>query len=127
LRRHFSAGELCVENLNFPLSEDLPLIRQFELSVCLDIGHLIRDGVDVAAAVAEFAPYLGYVHLHGVADRDHRAVAVLGQDRVREIGRLLLAANYRGPVCLEVFNEKDLNESLACVRRAWAGLCWAGL
>lgn len=112
---------VCVENLDARFADDLPLIAGAGLAACVDFGHLLRDGIDWPAAVAPVLPRAGYVHLHGVdpAGRDHRPLTHLGRDRMSEAAGLLSAADYRGPVCLEVFSEPALRESLAFAVECW--------
>ncbi len=102
---------MAVENLEYPLQRILPFVEAFDMSFCLDIGHLLRYGHDPAEQTASFLTMCSMVHLHGVDNgKDH-----IGLDRIppaewKVICRAL--EKYDGGVSLEVFSIDDLSVSL---------------
>ena len=104
---------LCVETLSYPFGWIEDLVFENDLSVCLDVGHLLLKGYDVAGSFERYGARTRIVHLHGIREgRDHRDIAALD---ARVLARVLdgLCAD-GGPrvLTLEVFNEPDLVASL---------------
>ncbi len=65
-------SRIAVENLEYPLQHILPFVEAFDMSFCLDIGHLLRYGHDPAEQTASFLKMCSMVHLHGVDNgKDH--------------------------------------------------------
>ena len=64
---------VAVENLEIVLQRaSSPFAEAFDMSFCLDIGHLLRYGHDVAEQMASFLKMSPVVHLHGVDNgKDH--------------------------------------------------------
>jgi len=52
------------------------------------------------------------IHLHGIAERDHRSLAFMPQEKVAEVWKELIKANYQGVLTLEIFSEEDFISSL---------------
>jgi sugar phosphate isomerase/epimerase len=104
-------GRVAVENLEYSLQLVFPFVETFGMSFCLDIGHLLRYGHDVAEQMASFLKMTSMVHLHGVDNgKDH-----CGLDHVppAEWGVICKAlAEYDGGLSLEVFSVNDLTVSL---------------
>ena len=111
---------LAIENIDYPLSLVLPLVRSHGFSLCLDAGHIQRYGHDFEEAVQSFLPLAGHVHLHGVADgRDHRALGTKEVPLVAEFGEKLAAIEYTGVVTLEVYRKDWLEVSLKILQETW--------
>ncbi len=106
---------VAVENLEYPLQRISPFVEAFDMSFCLDIGHLLRYGHDVAEQTASFLKMSKAVHLHGVDNgKDHT-----GLDRIAraEWGIICKALEeYDGGLSLEVFSLDDLTVSLDKMR-----------
>ena len=102
---------VAVENLEYPLELISPFAEAFDMSFCLDIGHLLRYGHDVGEQMASFLKMSSVVHLHGVDNgKDHT-----GLDHIppAEWGVICKALEeYDGGLCLEVFSLDDLAVSL---------------
>ena len=109
---------LAVENLAFPFDWCAPFIEAAGLSVCLDVGHLWRGGVDVAAHMRRWLPRTRVVHLHGErGGRDHLSLAQTDRRRLTEfIGALLAPPSFRGVVTLEVFSFEDTAASIGVLK-----------
>jgi hypothetical protein len=52
------------------------------------------------------------IHLHGIAERDHRSLAFMPQEKVAEVWKELIKVNYQGVLTLEMFSEEDFVSSL---------------
>ncbi len=115
-----SGRRLALENLFFPFDWLDSLIEAFDLSVCLDIGHLALQNGDLEAFLATYGKRIAIGHLHGLrGDQDHVALSGLPVEY-----RRLLAAwlrEFTGTVSLEVFAYEPLLASLACLDEMMGG------
>ncbi|MCS6909404.1 MAG: sugar phosphate isomerase/epimerase [Anaerolineales bacterium] len=108
---------LAVENLeHYPPDFILPVLERAPVSRCVDIGHLWLDGHDPLPHLQDALPRTRVIHLHGVADRDHKSLAHLPPDKLDPVIALLLRENYAGVLTLEVFGEDDFHSSLAALQ-----------
>lgn len=102
---------LGIENIDYPFRWIYPLIREFGLSICLDIGHLLAQQEDLTAYIEVYGEEIAMLHLHGVADRkDHRSLQEISHNDWHIISDFLI--NYHGGVSLEVFSLEDLTTSM---------------
>ena len=105
--------KLAIENLeSYPGERNDEIIRRFGASCCVDIGHLWLQGRDAPEYLRQRLPAAKVVHLHGVADRDHRSLTAMPKNRVQLIWQELLRQAYQGVVMLEIFNEADFVASV---------------
>lgn len=92
----------CVENLNYPFEWCAPLIEQFGLSVCADVGHVWRGGGDVPAFLQLWLSRTRVIHLHGeLGGRDHLSLTELAPGRLESFVKAI--KGFTGVVTLEVF------------------------
>ena len=117
--------DLCVENLEDSLFDlALPLIEEYDTSICLDVGHLAWQGASELGFLARHRDRIREIHLHDAAlpsadgrhqIRDHLA---LGQGQVAYQGFLsrLEEIGFEGAVILEVNTQADLEVSLERIR-----------
>jgi len=107
-----SGRSLALENLFFPYDWLDPLIEAYDLSVCMDIGHLALQSLDLAAFLAQYGPRIAIGHLHGLCGgQDHAALTGL-PDRYA-IPLTTWLKQFTGSVSLEVFAFEPLQKSLA--------------
>src|SRR6185436_837939 len=72
------AEKLAVENLEtYPLDFIQPVLDRIPVSRCVDIGHLWLDGHDPITYVRAALPRIRVIHIHGIAERDHRSLAFM--------------------------------------------------
>ena len=107
--------QLCVEYLDYDLDLLAPVLEHYDLSVALDVGHLMRDGRDVASIVARYLPRTRLIQWHGTepGGRDHKSLEHVPRVAAEAFVRSLLEADYRGVLTLEVFSPRDFDRSLA--------------
>ncbi len=120
LRRLRVAGAHCpalsIETLNYPLEWIAQILREYNLRVCLDMGHLIANHENIETTYRRFAGQTTMIHLHGVDNgKDHQALDVFDQNRLDKIFSLL--KQFAGTVSLEVFSFNRLLASLAVLER----------
>mgnify|MGYP003924376523 CR=1 FL=1 len=108
---------LCLENVESwdPIAF-APIVQSLPISRCVDVGHLWMQGVDPLEHLYSWSERTRVVHLHGLAERDHRSLAHMPPERLDPVVTFLVQS-FRGVVTLEVFSEADFFSSLA----AWRG------
>lgn len=112
--------KICIENLDYPLSWHTKLASEFGFSLCLDIGHLWKYQPDEWFQLLQTAlPETRVIHLHGEKEqRDHISLRKSDPIRLRNLLDEIIHC-YNHVLTLEVFNEKDLFESLTMVNELW--------
>ncbi len=118
---------IAIETVEFPFDLTLELADEFDLSLCLDTGHVLAGfpgWFHFFDVLERCLPRLAEVHLHDSAlmpegergyGRDHKP---LGHGDL-ELGRLLdrlCAARFKGPLIFELQLEEAL-ESLNVIRQ----------
>jgi sugar phosphate isomerase/epimerase len=112
------AEKLAVENLEtYPLDFIQPVLDRIPVSRCVDIGHLWLDGHDPIPYLQAALERTRVVHIHGIAERDHRSLAFMPLEKVREVWMELVSANYAGVLTLEIFSEEDFTSSLDVIEK----------
>jgi sugar phosphate isomerase/epimerase len=112
------AEKLAVENLEtYPLDFIQPVLDRVPVSRCVDVGHLWLDGHDPVPYLQAALPRTRVIHMHGIAERDHRSLMFMPQDSVRAVWEELLQAKYEGVLTLEIFSEEDFLSSMEILRR----------
>jgi sugar phosphate isomerase/epimerase len=111
--------DLCVETLGYPFEVVEPVVLEHDLSVCLDVGHLLLRWQSPEAFLDRHLARCRIVHLHGVVGgKDHRGLAAFDPGLLaRLVARLSNEGAAERIVSLEVFNQADFEESLAIMRR----------
>lgn len=108
---------LCVECLDYDFALIAPVVRALDLSVALDVGHLLRDGRALRATVDAWLDRARILQLHGTRDgRDHVSLAHAPRADVAWLLETLTSRGWDGVLTLEVFSARDLDESLAVLR-----------
>lgn len=112
-----SPERICIENLEYPFAHAAGLVYDLGLSICCDIGHLLRYGGDVDAHLDRHWPRTRVIHLHGLASgTDHRSVACLESSLLRNLLRRFRPTGEPDRVVtIEVFAESDFRDSLQCL------------
>ncbi len=108
---HIPGPALSVETLSYPPEWIDSLISGFDLSICLDIGHMAVYGYDWRGFFEDHAARIPIIHLYGFGRvHEHLGLDCLTPDRRRKIAALLKV--FSGTVCLEVFSKPHLEASL---------------
>jgi len=125
--------QVAIETIEFPFDLTIALAEEFDLSVCLDAGHIVAGyttGVTLEEALQRVLPRLGEVHLHdayrtvgpegSVHVADHLALGN-GEVPVGPFLDGLADAGFSGPIILELTVE-EARDSLAAMRALRPGL-----
>ena len=109
---------LSVENLDYPFTWVASVIEAMDLSVCMDMGHLMVQGVDLTAFYAAWRQRITAIHLHGVNQAgDHQPLDRLSRQRMDTV--LAILRQFTGVVCLEVYSHPGLKASMGHLRHQW--------
>jgi sugar phosphate isomerase/epimerase len=108
---------ICLESLDEGFAALEPLLDGFGLSAALDLGHLARDRHPFDALLARNLARTRIVQWHGTdpSGRDHRSLRELPRADALRLVRTLARAEWDGVLTLEVFSERDLDDSLAAL------------
>jgi sugar phosphate isomerase/epimerase len=111
-----SPRKLAVENLEtYPLDFIQPVLNRVPVSRCVDVGHLWLDGHDPIPYLQAAMPHTRVIHIHGIAERDHRSLRFMPHENVRLVWEELVRAGYEGVLTLEIFSEEDFLSSLEVI------------
>ncbi len=125
LERLLSVGienhKLAIETLDYPIDLLEDVIGDLNLTICLDVGHLIRYGYAVADVYHRYFANISSIHLHGVEnDHDHVSLERLAEEHIHPVMRIL--KRFAGIVSLEVFSYSDLTGSLQFLQRCYKNI-----
>lgn len=124
-------AKICLESLDYDFRTIEPVLDELGLSAAIDLGHCRRDGRDPLALLQRTIHRARVVHWHGVdsSGKDHSSIAHWPREDARSVLRTLFEARYTGVLTLEVFGEKEFEDSSRFVaellsdgsyRREWA-------
>lgn len=103
--------KISIETLDYPIEWLDPLLNRYDLSVCMDFGHLIRYGYDPEQLFKKYKNKIVIIHLHGVQNkRDHGHLNLLSEKERTVIADIL--KQFKGILSLEVFSYHNLSVSL---------------
>jgi sugar phosphate isomerase/epimerase len=111
---------ISIENLNYDFRLAAPVVEALDLSVCMDMGHLLAHGQMLAPFYQRWQDRISVVHIHGVdGSRDHLPLDRLSP--VNEAGVLDLIARFGGLVTVEVYSVGALETSLQWMKKKVEG------
>ena len=109
---------IAIENLMYPFEWVEEVISSLNLSVCIDIGHLIRMNADIKKTFDKYCNRTSIIHLHGVKNNlDHLSLDKLTDNETSDIMEIL--KGYAGVTVIEVFSYNNLQASLKYLEKCW--------
>ena len=119
---------LAVENLDtYPPDFNDPVLERVPVSRCVDVGHLWKDGHDPLPYLERWLLRTRVMHIHGIAERDHKSLAHVPGENLDLVLRYLMQQSYGGVFTMEIFSEEDFHSSLAALQDSFARLAeWSG-
>ncbi len=121
---------LAIETIEFPLDLTLALAEDLDLSICLDVGHVLAGfsgPLGLFEALEACLPRLAEVHLHDAPQwhqgeplgygTDHQPLGTGDLDTVRLLDRLV-EAEFSGPIIFELTVTEAL-ASMAFIRQIY--------
>ena len=120
--KEIHGSRISIENLLYPMDLVESVIRKCQLSVCLDIGHMILSGQDIKNTFQTWKDRTAIVHLHGVSGgTDHHSLDQLASRYLTQV--LAELRDFTGTVSLEVFSFINLHRSITFLEDAWDRKC----
>jgi sugar phosphate isomerase/epimerase len=113
---------LCVETLDYPFHQVEGLLQRRDLSICLDVGHIILYNQPLEHYLQRYLPRCRVIHLHGIrGGRDHRDLGEFPTEALSLLFSHLAGTAHSRElvVTLEIFSERDLETSLAVLEKFW--------
>ncbi len=106
---------ISIETLRYPFSIIGMLVEEYDFSVCIDAGHLIKYGFSISDVYTRFQGRVPLIHLHGVdfssnPPRDHQGLDKTPASLFRQTHNVL--ETFTGVVSIEVFNLGNLEASI---------------
>jgi len=113
-KANINTNKICIETLKYPFYYIDNLLNEFNLSVCLDIGHIQLYNHPLEEYIKKYLDKTKVIHLHGVYNgKDHLDISNLSHKILDYIIQILKKNKMTNRILtLEVFNETDLNTSL---------------
>jgi len=107
--------DICVETLDYPFELVSGIVSRHQLSVCIDIGHLLLYGYSVEAHFRTYLDRCKVLHIHGIRNGcDHRHIGLLDRGTIQSVLEGLCSRPFKERVLtIEVFSREDLEASMA--------------
>ena len=111
---------ICVETLDYDVAIAYPLIKANGMSLCLDIGHLVRYGHPVLEQTDMYLAETPVLHIHGVKPdgTDHQSMEFFDAGLFAAVIEKLAADGRERIMTIEVF-EDDYRTSIEAIKRSW--------
>jgi sugar phosphate isomerase/epimerase len=113
------ARKICVETLDYDFDLVASLVKSLDLSICLDIGHLLLGGRDIPGHLNRWMDRTRVFHLHGIdpTGRDHRHLGYFPAGVLENLAARLsqLPPPDQRVVTMEIFGEADFEMSMKTV------------
>lgn len=91
------------------------------MGLCIDVGHAVRAGADVVAAITDAGPRLHDLHLKDLRDvRDRASQCIVGEGAIPIADILRQLATVRFAGCANLEYEIDVNDPLPGMHRSLA-------
>lgn len=99
-------SRICAETLDNEFSYLIDIVKETGLSVCLDIGHLVKYDYPVLELAKEYMANTRIIHLHGVMPNgtDHVDISHFDQELLSSVIKLTNDGKER-VMTMEVFEE----------------------
>ncbi|MBN2343935.1 MAG: sugar phosphate isomerase/epimerase [Deltaproteobacteria bacterium] len=120
LDRGVSPRLICVETLSYPFELAFPVVETLELSVCLDVGHVLLNSFDLAEYYDKYFSRTRVIHLHGINEKkDHCSLAYLPVEILNDLLVKLSQAETNRVLTMEIFGEEDFASSMRVMAKHW--------
>lgn len=94
------------------------LVDAPNVKVHLDVYHMNIEETDMATAIIDAAPYIGYFH----TGDSHRGYLGSGTIDLKSAFRAMVRANYQGPITFESFSSRVVGQPLEGILGIWRNL-----
>lgn len=104
-------SKILIENTGYDLTFFKDTIIKHNFNICMDIGHLFINNFDFDFFINTFKERINEIHLHGfLKNIDHQSLKKIKEEILLKIFEYL--KSYKNSLIIEVFNKKDLTESI---------------
>ena len=109
---------ISIETLDYPLDFIDDIVMELDLSICMDVGHLILYDYNVMEVFKRYSSKISSIHLHGVENnQDHLAADRLSPQHIPPLIKII--NRFQGILSLEVFSYHHLGPSLQTLEKWW--------
>ena len=109
---------VSIETLDYPVDFIEDIVQELDLSLCLDVGHLILYGCDILDIFRQHSLRISSIHLHGVENKqDHLGLDRLAHRYIQPLMEIL--KHFQGILSIEVFSYQHLMPSLQTLEKWW--------
>lgn len=106
-----NSKSISIETLEYPFEWITGVISDFNFSVCIDAGHLLKKDYDTKKVFENYLDITSIIHLHGVKNgRDHQSLDKLSYEEVETLIKLM--HGFTQTLSVEVFSFDNLLPSL---------------
>jgi sugar phosphate isomerase/epimerase len=112
--RNIDPSLICIETLKYPFYYLDNLIDKFNLSVCLDVGHILIYKHSLEEYFNKYLEKTKVIHLHGIKNgKDHNHIGYLDTSVLNFVIKSIMETRKKEKILtLEIFNEEDFNNSI---------------
>ena len=109
---------VAIETLDYPVDFVADIARELNLSICMDVGHLIIYGYNILDIFRKLSSRISSIHLHGVEqNQDHLGIDRLPQRYISPVMEIL--KHFQGILSIEVFSYEHLIPSVQTLENWW--------
>lgn len=109
---------ISIETLTYPMEWIEEILSDFNLWLCIDLGHLMVYGFDMETVFSRYRNRTSIIHLHGVEKNvDHTSLDRLSKKHMDSVTGIL--KQFTKVVSLEVFSYDHLKASLKYLEKFW--------
>jgi hypothetical protein len=110
--------KLCLETLDYPFEQVMEIAEKHDVSLCIDVGHLLLHGLSVDDCLGTCLERFRVVHLHGLREKkDHQEISLLDPSFIQKVLSTLAGREERETVLtLEVFGYETFVSSMETMR-----------
>ncbi len=112
-----NSRQLAVESLHFDFELLEPIIKKYDLAVVIDVGQAQRYKKDYLNYIETFFENIVDIHIHGFdGKKDHESLKNMSEHDLTHLLDMLIKKKYSKNMLLELFSEKNFEESMKIVQ-----------
>lgn len=112
-------SSICIENLKYPFETVEKIIKKYDLSICLDIGHILIYGYPLKEYIDKYFSKTKIFHLSGMIDGvDHKDLSHLDSQILQYLVNYINENKTQEQVfTIEIFSKSDFEKSMKVMER----------
>jgi len=109
---------ISIETLMYPFDWIENIISDFDCRICMDLGHLMLQNIELKTFFDKYYHKVSIIHLHGVYNgHDHVSLKYLSPKQIDVVYGIL--KSFFKTVSIEVFSFKNLISSINVLEKLW--------